>query len=121
MTKLKYVDIRPDIVALSEATLALLRQQAMCQMTDETDSDGDEEEGEHDEILMDAVSDLLPAMGLCMGPAFEPYFRQFFEPLMKFTVGDVIFALISLAPSGRLSWTLNLKTGSVYSLQSCLR
>ncbi|CAM6083186.1 unnamed protein product [Calypogeia fissa] len=73
------------IVPLSEVTLTLLKQQAICQMTDETDSEGDEEEGEHDEILMDAVTDLLPAMGSCMGSAFEPYFRQFFEPLMKFT------------------------------------
>jgi hypothetical protein len=62
----------------------------------ESDSDGDEEEAEHDEILMDAVTDLLPAMASCMGPAFEPYFRLFFEPLMKFAVSSVSLSRVGL-------------------------
>lgn len=75
------------IPPLCEATLSLLRQEAVCQQTGDTDSEGDEDDIEHDELLIDAVTDLLPAMGACMGSAFAPLFHQFYEPLMKFSVG----------------------------------
>ncbi len=71
---------------LCEATLSLLRQEAVCQQTGDTDSDGDDDDIEHDELLIDAVTDVLPALGSCMGASFEPLFRQFYEPLMKFAV-----------------------------------
>lgn len=75
-----------DITPLCEATLCLLCQEAVCQQTGDTDSEGDEDDMEHDELLIDSVTDILPALGKCMGPAFEPLFRPFFEPLMKFAV-----------------------------------
>lgn len=65
----------------------LLRQEAVCQQTGDTDGEGDDDDLEHDDILMDAATDLLPAMASCMGGSFEPIFRQLFEPLMKFAVG----------------------------------
>ncbi|KAL2650159.1 hypothetical protein R1flu_018287 [Riccia fluitans] len=76
--------VQQYVVKLSEATLMLLRQQAVCQETGDTDSEGDEDDLEHDDILMDAVTDILPAVASRMGAGFEPIFRQFFEPLMKF-------------------------------------
>lgn len=79
------------IAPLCEATLCLLRQEAVCQQTGDTDSEGDEDDMEHDELLIDAVTDILPALGACMGPAFEPSFRPFFEPLMKFAVRSTHF------------------------------
>lgn len=79
------------ITPLCEATLCLLRQEAVCQQTGDTDSEGDEDDMEHDELLIDAVTDILPALGACMGPAFEPSFRPFFEPLMKFAVCSTHF------------------------------
>ncbi|OAE28961.1 hypothetical protein AXG93_2960s1400 [Marchantia polymorpha subsp. ruderalis] len=76
--------VQQYIVKLSEATLMLLRQEAVCQQTGDTDGEGDDDDLEHDDILMDAATDLLPAMASCMGGSFEPIFRQLFEPLMKF-------------------------------------
>lgn len=68
----------------------LLREEAICQATGDTDGEEDDEDCEHDEILMDAVTDLLPALAKCMGPAFEPILRQQFEPLMKFAVRSTL-------------------------------
>lgn len=84
MPEVQYSVLEPYIGPLSEAVLLLLRQEAVCQLTGDTDSEGDDEDYEHDEVLMDAVTDLLPALAKCMGPSFEPILRQQFEPLMKF-------------------------------------
>ncbi|KAJ6756590.1 IMPORTIN BETA [Salix purpurea] len=50
----------------------------------EDDSDMEDDDTEHDELLMDAVSDLLPAFAESMGSHFAPIFANLFEPLMKF-------------------------------------
>ncbi|CAA7039696.1 unnamed protein product, partial [Microthlaspi erraticum] len=77
-----YVAIQNYLSPLVDATLLLLTEKAACQqLEDESDDDDD---GGHDEVLMDAVSDLLPAFAKCMGSHFEPVFAKFFEPLMKF-------------------------------------
>ncbi|KAL0659874.1 hypothetical protein Bca4012_080459 [Brassica carinata] len=72
-----------DLPPLVDATLLLLREKAACQQL-EDESDDDDDDAGHDEVLMDAVSDLLPAFAKCMGSHFEPVFASFFEPLMKF-------------------------------------
>ncbi|XP_021731192.1 importin-4-like [Chenopodium quinoa] len=68
---------------LVDATLVLLNEQSVCQQI-ESDSDIDEDDTEHDEVLMDAVSDLLPAFAKSMGPHFAPILAKLFSPLMKF-------------------------------------
>lgn len=70
---------------LVEATLVLLREESACQLI-ESDSEIDEDDTEHDEVLMDAVSDLLPAFAKALGAQFAQIFSQLFEPLMKFSV-----------------------------------
>ena len=75
-----------DMGQLVDATLALLNEQSACQQID-SDSDIDEADTAHDEVLMDAVSDLLPAFAIAMGPHFAPIFAKLFSPLMKFSVG----------------------------------
>lgn len=75
-----------DLSPLVDATLLLLTEKAACQQV-EDESDIDDDDSGHDEVLMDAVSDLLPAFAKCMGSHFEPVFAKFFEPLMKFAVG----------------------------------
>ncbi|KAL2904211.1 putative importin subunit beta-4 [Bienertia sinuspersici] len=70
----------PQVV---DATLALLNEQSVCQQI-ESDSDVDEDDIAHDEVLMDAVSDLLPAFAKSMGPHFAPILGKLFSPLMKF-------------------------------------
>lgn len=56
-------------------------------MESDSDLDGDDDT-EHDEILMDAVSDLLPAFAKCMGSHFAPTFSSLFDALMKFAVSS---------------------------------
>jgi importin-4 len=71
---------------LAEATLILLREESSCQQAESDDEEDDDVN--HDEVLMDAVSDLLPAFAKVMGPYFDPILRTFFEPLMKFAVSS---------------------------------
>ncbi|EFJ36956.1 hypothetical protein SELMODRAFT_140759 [Selaginella moellendorffii] len=76
--------MEPFFLLTSEEVLKLLRQEATCQRTDDTD-DEDDGQLDTDQALMDAVADVLPAMATCMGPSFEPIFSQHFEALMKFS------------------------------------
>lgn len=78
-----YGTVEPYMHQLVDATMALLREESACQQT-ESDDDIDDDDTEHDEVLMDAVSDLLPAFAKSMGSHFAPIFAKLFEPLMKF-------------------------------------
>ncbi|KAI3805139.1 hypothetical protein L1987_27228 [Smallanthus sonchifolius] len=78
-----YVAVEPYMPRLVESTLVLLREESVCQQI-ESDSDIDDDDTEHDEVLMDAVSDLLPAFAKAMGSHFAPIFATLFDPLMKF-------------------------------------
>lgn len=73
---------------LVDATASLLREESACQLT-ESDDDIDDDDTEHDEVLMDAVSDLLPVFAKSMGSHFAPIFAKLFELLMKFAVGCI--------------------------------
>lgn len=75
----------PDCPQLVDATKLLLGEETACQQI-ESDGEIDDDDSEHDEILMDAVSDLLPAFAKSMGAQFAPIFAQLFDPLMKFAV-----------------------------------
>ncbi|GLT34350.1 hypothetical protein SLA2020_088710 [Shorea laevis] len=79
-----FTAVEPYLSQLVDATLTLLREESACQQSDNDSDIDDEDDSEHDEVLMDAVSDLLPAFAKCMGPHFAPIFANFFEPLMKF-------------------------------------
>ncbi|WVZ56341.1 hypothetical protein U9M48_006889 [Paspalum notatum var. saurae] len=77
-----FAAIEPYMLRLAEATLVLLRQESSCQ---QIESDGEDDGNiDHDEVLMDAVSDLLPAFAKVMRSYFEPIFAKLFDPLMKF-------------------------------------
>jgi hypothetical protein len=75
----------PDLAKLVQATSLLLQEKSACQQV-ESDSEIDDEDSAHDEVLMDAVSDLLPAFAKAMGAQFDSIFAQLFDPLMKFAV-----------------------------------
>lgn len=85
-----------DMSQLVEATLMLLKEESACQQA-ESDSDIDDDDAEHDEVLMDAVSDLLPAFAKSMGSHFAPIFSKLFEPLMRFTVSQHLILPSTLA------------------------
>ncbi|KAL1536317.1 importin-4 isoform X1 [Salvia divinorum] len=79
-----YMAVEPYVPRLVEATLALLQEESTCQQI-ESDSEMGDDDAEHGELLMDAVSDLLPAFAKALGAQFAPIFSQLFEPLMKFS------------------------------------
>lgn len=83
-----------DMARLIEATLLLLEEKSVCQLA-ESDSDNDDNDSEHDEVLMDAVSDLLPAFAKAMGSHFAPVFSKLFGPIMKFAVGCCLCTICS--------------------------
>ncbi|WOL18351.1 putative importin subunit beta-4 isoform X1 [Canna indica] len=84
MKECGYMAIESYIPRIAEATLTLLREESSCQQV-ESDCDADDGDVDHDEVLMDAVSDLLPAFAKALGPNFEPIFAKLFDPLMKFS------------------------------------
>lgn len=71
---------------LVDATLLLLREESTCQQSDNDSDIDDDDDTTHDEVLMDAVSDLLPAFAKSMGSHFAPILAKLFDPLMKFAV-----------------------------------
>ncbi|XP_019261618.1 PREDICTED: uncharacterized protein LOC109239503 [Nicotiana attenuata] len=79
-----HMAVEPYITQLVEATSVLLREQSASQLI-ESDSEADDDDTEHDEGLMDVVSDLLPAFSKAMGSHFAPIFSTLFNSLMKFT------------------------------------
>ncbi|OMO60738.1 Armadillo-like helical [Corchorus capsularis] len=79
-----YMALESYMSQLVDATLTLLREESACQQIEEGSDIDDDDDAEHDEILMDAVSDLLPAFAKSMGSHFAPIFAKLFEPLMKF-------------------------------------
>ncbi|KAL5759113.1 hypothetical protein ACOSQ2_017951 [Xanthoceras sorbifolium] len=79
-----YMAIEPYMSRLVDATLLLLCEESACQQSDDDSDIDDDDDTEHDEVLMDAVSDLLPAFAKSMGPHFAPVFAKLFDPLMKF-------------------------------------
>lgn len=79
---------------LVDATLLLLREESTCQQPDNDSDIEDEDDTAHDEVIMDAVSDLLPAFAKSMGPHFAPIFAKLFDPLMKFAVGWCLSCVI---------------------------
>ncbi|KAJ4710372.1 ARM repeat superfamily protein [Melia azedarach] len=79
-----YMAIEPYMSRLVDATLLLLREESTCQQSDNDSDIDDDDDTTHDEVLMDAVSDLLPAFAKSMGSHFAPILAKLFDPLMKF-------------------------------------
>lgn len=72
---------------LVHATSLLLQEQSACQQI-ESDSEIDDDDSSHDEVLMDEVTDILPAIAKAMGAQFAPIFVNLFDHLMKFAVSS---------------------------------
>ncbi|GJY22951.1 importin-4 [Tanacetum coccineum] len=82
-----YDSIESHMPRLVESTTVLLRMKSACQ---QAESDGNIENCDHahDELLMEAVTDLLPVFAKAMGSNFEPFFATLFDPLMEFMKGS---------------------------------
>lgn len=68
---------------VNELLVNFLQEKGECQRFAEGDED-DQEELDHDEVLIDSVTDLVAAMAKAKGPAFAPVFQHMFRPLMAF-------------------------------------
>jgi len=73
--------IQEEIDEVYEATLELLKEKSPCQQAYEED---DPENAEHDEVLIDSVTDVVGVLAQVVGDPFEPIFRQMFPHLIKF-------------------------------------
>lgn len=70
---------------LVESTLALLWQNSVCQKVKSGIDIEDDDHG-HSEMLLDAITDLLPTFSKAMGSDFAPFFEPLFDPLMDLLV-----------------------------------
>ncbi|KAJ9561307.1 hypothetical protein OSB04_006467 [Centaurea solstitialis] len=77
-----YVAIDPYMPRLVESTLILLCQKSACQQL-QSDSDSEDDDLGHNEMLMDAITDLLPASAKALGSHFALIFATLFDPLME--------------------------------------
>jgi len=69
---------------LVETLIVLLQEKAPCQSYHGEDED-EKDEQDHDEVLIDHVTDLLSAIAKAAGPStFEPIFRRVVPNLLKF-------------------------------------
>ncbi|XP_076928217.1 uncharacterized protein LOC143592100 [Bidens hawaiensis] len=82
-----FVVMESHIGSLVESTLVLLQQMSACQKV-EPGSDIKVYDPGQNEVLMDAVTDLLPVLSKTMGSNFEPIFAILFYPLMEFADGS---------------------------------
>ncbi|KAI3509342.1 hypothetical protein L1887_24553 [Cichorium endivia] len=82
-----YVAVESHIHQLVESTLVLLWQKSTCQQV-KSGIDIEYDVPRHSEMLMDAVTDLLPAFSKAMGSNFAPFFEPLFDPLMEFLKGS---------------------------------
>lgn len=77
----------PHLPELIEAVHELLREAAICQQTldegDDEEMEGRSGEGDHDNILIDAVADLNGELARTGGPEYAPYFRNIAQALVK--------------------------------------
>jgi hypothetical protein len=109
---------------LVDATLLLLREESACQQPDDDGDIEDDDDTEHDEVLMDAVSDLLPAFAKSMGPHFAPIFAKLFDPLMKFSVSwrlitaTYVFPILALSSLFLIQYLTSLITGKCRNLHA---
>lgn len=77
-------DGAPIANELMKAIHQILAEKAPCQQKYEGDAH-DEDEDDHDNLVMDAVTDLIGELAKVLGPNFVVYFDEFQKLLIKFT------------------------------------
>lgn len=77
-------DNQPVANDVMKAIHMLLSEKTPCQEKYEGDDD-EEDEDDHDNLVMDAVTDLIGELAKVLGPNFVVYFDEFQKLLMKFT------------------------------------
>jgi importin-4 len=78
-------DNTPIANELMKAIHLLLSEKAPCQLRMEGDDQDEDDEDDHDNLVMDAVTDLVGELAKVLGPNFVVYFDEFQKLLLKFT------------------------------------
>lgn len=76
--------------------LVLLKEKAKCQ-TVLTQDEEDDEDGDHDALITDAVCDLIATLAKVIGEKFMEYFQTFSKHLLKYTKANRIHSDRSMA------------------------
>jgi hypothetical protein len=74
-------EAKPMIGEINDAILVLVNEKAPCQMAYEDD---DPERADHDEVLIDDVTNCLGVLAQMYGPQYDSEFSKIFPALMKF-------------------------------------
>ena len=80
----KVTDVSYGEVLVENISLILKEQSASQQMRG-GDVDEDDEDGDHDNLVMDATCDLISGMAKVIGEGFVQFFEHFSGPLLKYT------------------------------------
>lgn len=75
----------PALNGIMSSLLSLLSEKAPCQVAAKADHQDEGDDNDHDQVVIDAVADLVSALAKYMGPSFVPYFTEFHKLLLKFT------------------------------------
>jgi hypothetical protein len=76
---------QPYMQELGEALLSFMQENSSCQrMEDDEEGDMDDDDADHDNILMDAVADLIGALAKAWGVAFCVIFDVLLPVMLKF-------------------------------------
>lgn len=72
------------IEELMQRILVIMNEKAPCQKVSNADGQADDEENDHDNIVMDTASDLIGTLAKTIGDQMIPFFDQLQKPLMRF-------------------------------------
>jgi hypothetical protein len=78
-------DNTPVANHLMKAIHLILSEKSPCQVQYEGDAKEEDDEDDHDNLVMDAITDLVGALAKVLGPNFVPYFDEFQKQLLRFT------------------------------------
>ncbi|KAL9646889.1 hypothetical protein ABK040_013749 [Willaertia magna] len=92
------IPLEAHVEDIMSAVITLLQQKAPCNQTEM------DEEGDHDIVLMDSVSDTVDTIAKLLGKDFAPHFAKVFPELIKYAqpnrpIGDRIMALGTICES----------------------
>ena len=72
------------VEALTEKLLLIMNEKTPCQKVSRDDKEEDDEDGDHDNIMLDSAADLICTLAKTLGEQIVPFFDTLQKPLMKF-------------------------------------
>lgn len=82
---------------LIQYLVKLLQEKAACQIKIENPTEDEDDEDDHDQLVIDSVSDVIGRLAKSMGPGFEAYFDSMLPLLLKYCRPNRSFSDRSMA------------------------